>query len=217
MAADVRLGGDRRRRWRRIGELVGRLEEPHLVQGQARVARGAPARAGRAARQRAARPSRRNDGGVLAPARARTDSAARRRRRAISASLVVELVDWERGVGAEAWPPRPRRRRAGRSRSPPPGSRGRTNSTNGVVGCPGRSRTAAPGSREAGQVEDVAVLPELVVSVAVAQPLGRRHQQQRGAAGPAGRRGARGVRRRWKGASTVLNTGATAMLGNFSL
>ena len=59
------------------------------------------------------------------------------------------------------------------------GSRGRTNSTKRIVACPGRITHHRSGFLEPRQVQDVAVLPELEMRVAVAQVLGRRRQQQR--------------------------------------
>ena len=78
---------------------------------------------------------------------------------------------------------------------------------------PGTEQHRRPRLGEPGQVEDVAVLPVLVVRVAVAQPLGRRHQQQRRVRARAARRGARAARRRRAAAmeGEATDTGATAM------
>ncbi len=114
---DVRLGGDRRR-LAQDGDLVGRLQEPHLVQGEARVAE-AHRRATPPPLARAQPPEQATDGGVLlrlAPERIVHLLGAGDDLR----QLVVEVVAGERDVGAEGRSPPPRRRRAARSRSPPP-------------------------------------------------------------------------------------------------
>ena len=176
---DVRLGGDLGGPAQHV-DLVGRFDEPHLVQGDARVAqphrRAAAAPLGRAQPARAAaRPRRR------APARARTDSESPPRPATISASLSSSSA-----TGKAASAPKSRTAPSTPARRPVQvSSRGvaRTDEQHERRGVPGPQQHHRARLGESGQVQDVAVLAELVVRVAVAQPLGRRGQQQR-ARGP---------------------------------
>ena len=139
---DVRLGGDLRGA-AQDGELAGRLDEAHLVQRQARVDEA----------------HRRAPPAPLAGAQPAEQAADRRVLLRLAAERVVDLLGARDDLGQlvvelVAGEARRRRRRSLTAPSTPArrpvqvsaaGSRGRTNSTNGVA-CPGRSSTAAPGS-----------------------------------------------------------------------
>ena len=172
---DVRLGGD-------LGgaaldrDLLGRLDQAHLVQRHARVDQ--PHRRARAAAlghpEPAEQPRHRRVERRLAPERVVDLLGARQD----LGQLGVQLAGDERRVGAEV------AHGALDARPPPgPGLLGRIarahehHEAHRLV--PGAKHDHGAGLLEPGQVQDVAVLPELEVRVAVAQVLGRRRQHQR--------------------------------------